>query len=46
MYVCMYLEGVCMYVCMYVHNNVFLMINRCILKDTKVFDFQCIWAYL
>jgi hypothetical protein len=26
------------HVCISKHNNVFLMINRCILKDTKVFE--------
>jgi hypothetical protein len=41
----MYLEGIHMYI---KHNNVFLMINRCILKDTKVFEsffnaFGCIY---
>jgi hypothetical protein len=31
----MYLEGSHIYILK--HNNVFLVINRCILKDTKVF---------
>jgi hypothetical protein len=32
----MYLEGTRMYI---KHNIVFLMINKCILKDTKVFEY-------
>jgi hypothetical protein len=49
----MYLEGIHMYTFqIYVkHNNVFSMINRYILKDTKVFEsfinaFGCIYSIL
>jgi hypothetical protein len=37
----MYLEGILMYV---KYKNVFLVVDRCILKDTKVFE--CFSMYL
>jgi hypothetical protein len=53
--VCKDLEGIVMYlkvyICILKHKNVFLMVNRCILKDTKVFEFffnafGCIYSVL